>query len=266
MIDSAARGAALSLCVPNRECARAATRIFVWRQSLRVGVRADGTIPPWSARTPTPGSPGRRRPPSRRTRPTPSRSAGSETRAAPACGAGSTSLTGTVLEGCKKPLATWVPLIGLAPFAVPPGACAEARRISRRTARERRRRPFAAVDGHRDRIVLRRPRPGRRDPRRRRGPLRGIRAGAQARAVQAEAVHGGGHRRPQGARRGGLRARRALRRPHQGGARGPRRGRARRSSTTAREPIASPSGRTVSRTSPARRTRGTRSTWRRWSW
>lgn len=73
----------------------------------------------------------------------------------PACGAGSTSLTGTVLEGCKKPLATWVPLIGPAPFAVPPGACAEARRISRHAARERRRRPFAAVDGHRGRIVPR---------------------------------------------------------------------------------------------------------------
>lgn len=31
-------------------------------------------------------------------------------------------------------------------------------------------------------------------------------------------------KRPQGARRGGLRARQALRRPHRGGARGPRRG------------------------------------------
>ena len=77
-------------------------------------------------------------------------------RRCPACGARSTSLTGTVLEGCKKqPLATWVPFIRLAPFAVPPGACAEARRISRRTARERRHRPFAAVDGHRGRIVPR---------------------------------------------------------------------------------------------------------------
>ena len=28
---------------PNREFGRAPTRIFVWRQSLRVGVRADGT-------------------------------------------------------------------------------------------------------------------------------------------------------------------------------------------------------------------------------
>ena len=73
----------------------------------------------------------------------------------PARGAGFASLTGTVLGGCKKPLATWVPLIGPAPFAVPPGACAGARRISRRTARERRRRLFAAVDGHRGRIVPR---------------------------------------------------------------------------------------------------------------
>ena len=73
----------------------------------------------------------------------------------PACGARFTSLTGTVLEGCKKPLATRVSFIRLAPFDVPPGACAEACRISRRTARERRHRLFAAVDGHRDRIVLR---------------------------------------------------------------------------------------------------------------
>ena len=30
---------------PNGESARAPTRIFVWRQSLRVGVRADGADP-----------------------------------------------------------------------------------------------------------------------------------------------------------------------------------------------------------------------------
>ena len=30
---------------PNKESARAPTRIFVWRQSLRVGTRADGTDP-----------------------------------------------------------------------------------------------------------------------------------------------------------------------------------------------------------------------------
>ena len=37
----------------------------------------------------------------------------------PRCGARFTSLTGTVLEGCKKPLATWVDFIRLALFAVP---------------------------------------------------------------------------------------------------------------------------------------------------
>lgn len=38
---------------------------------------------------------------------------------------------------------------------MPLDACAEARRITHQTAREWRRRPFAAVDGHQDRIVLR---------------------------------------------------------------------------------------------------------------
>ena len=78
------------------------------------------------------------------------------TRGRSVCAIGEKYIDGiTVLEGCKKPLATWVSLIGLAPFAVPPGACAEARRISRRAARERCHRPFAAVDGHRGRIVPR---------------------------------------------------------------------------------------------------------------
>ena len=73
----------------------------------------------------------------------------------PACGARFTPLTGTVLEGCRKPLATLVSFIRLALFAVPPDACAEACRISRHTAWERRRRLSAAVDGCQDRIVLR---------------------------------------------------------------------------------------------------------------
>lgn len=73
----------------------------------------------------------------------------------PACGARFTSLTGTVLEGCKKPLATWVSFIRLALFAVPLDACAEACRISHHTAWEWRHRLFAAVDGYQDRIVLR---------------------------------------------------------------------------------------------------------------
>lgn len=73
----------------------------------------------------------------------------------PSCGARFTSLTGTVLEGCRKPLATWVDFIRLALFAVPLDACAEACRISHHTAWEWRHRLFAAVDGYQDRIVLR---------------------------------------------------------------------------------------------------------------
>ena len=73
----------------------------------------------------------------------------------PRCGARFTSLTGTVLENCKKPLPTWVDFIRLALFAVPLDACAEMCRISHQTAWEWRHRLFAAVDGYQDRIVLR---------------------------------------------------------------------------------------------------------------
>lgn len=73
----------------------------------------------------------------------------------PRCGARFTSLTGTVLENCKKPFPTWVDFVRLALFAVPLDACAEACRISHQTAWEWRHRLFAAVDGYQDRIVLR---------------------------------------------------------------------------------------------------------------
>ena len=73
----------------------------------------------------------------------------------PSCGARFTSLTGTVLERCKKPLATWVDFIRLTLFAVPLDACAEMCRITHQTAWEWRHRLFAAVDGYQDRIVLR---------------------------------------------------------------------------------------------------------------
>lgn len=62
----------------------------------------------------------------------------------PSCGARFTSLTGTVLENCKKPLSTWVSFIRLALFAVPLDACAEACRITHQTAWEWRHRLFAA--------------------------------------------------------------------------------------------------------------------------
>ena len=76
-------------------------------------------------------------------------------RRCPASGARSTPLAGTVLEGCRKPLAAWVPFIRLALLSVPPDACAEACRISRHTAWERRHRLSAAAGGCQDRIVLR---------------------------------------------------------------------------------------------------------------
>lgn len=72
----------------------------------------------------------------------------------PSCGARFTSLTGTVLENCKKPLAIWVDFIRLTTFAVPLDACAGMCRISRQTAWEWRHRLLAAVDGCQGRIVL----------------------------------------------------------------------------------------------------------------
>lgn len=62
-----------------------------------------------------------------------------------ACGTRFTSLAGTVLENCKKPLATWVSFIRLALFAAPLDACAEACRISHQTAWEWRHRLFAVL-------------------------------------------------------------------------------------------------------------------------
>lgn len=62
----------------------------------------------------------------------------------PSCGARFASLTGTVLENCKKPLSTWVSFIRLALFAVPLDACAEACRTTHQTAWEWRHRLFAA--------------------------------------------------------------------------------------------------------------------------
>lgn len=78
-------------------------------------------------------------------------SSGVQRRRCPSCGARFTSLAGTVLEGCKRPLAAF---IRLAMFAAPLDACAEACRTSHHTARGWRHRLFAAVDGYQDRIVL----------------------------------------------------------------------------------------------------------------
>ena len=73
----------------------------------------------------------------------------------PCCGARFNSLTGTVLERCKKPLPAWVDFIRLTLFAVPLDACSEMCQITHQTAWEWRHRLFAAVDGRQDRIVLR---------------------------------------------------------------------------------------------------------------
>ena len=71
-----------------------------------------------------------------------------------ACTTRFTSLTGTVLERCKKDAPTWVEFIRLMRFNVPLDAAAEICRISHQTAWEWRHRVFAAIDGYQDRIVL----------------------------------------------------------------------------------------------------------------
>lgn len=71
------------------------------------------------------------------------------------CGTRFNSLTGTVLEHCRKELATWVDFVSLMRFNVPLDAAAEICRITHQTAWEWRHRVFATVDGYQDRIVLR---------------------------------------------------------------------------------------------------------------
>lgn len=71
------------------------------------------------------------------------------------CGARTSALTGTIFEGCKKDLATWVEFVRLMRWNVPLDAAAEACGISHQTAWEWRHRVFATVDGYQDRLVLR---------------------------------------------------------------------------------------------------------------
>ncbi|WP_050340945.1 IS1595 family transposase [Olsenella sp. oral taxon 807] len=70
------------------------------------------------------------------------------------CGTRFNSLTGTVLEHCRKELATWVGFVNLMRFNVPLDAAAETCRVTHQTAWEWRHRIFAAVDGCQERIVL----------------------------------------------------------------------------------------------------------------
>ena len=71
------------------------------------------------------------------------------------CGTRFNSLTGTVLEHCRKELATWVDFVSLMRFNVPLDAAAEVCRVTHQTAWEWRHRIFATVDGYQERIVLR---------------------------------------------------------------------------------------------------------------
>lgn len=71
-----------------------------------------------------------------------------------ACGAGFTGLAGTVFENCKKDLPTWVSFIEPMRRNVPLEAAAEIVGVTHKTAFEWRRGAFAAVSGHRDRLVL----------------------------------------------------------------------------------------------------------------
>jgi len=71
------------------------------------------------------------------------------------CGNRFNSLSGTVLERCKKDLPTWVDFIRLMCWNVPIEAASEMCRISHQTAFEWRHRVFATVDSYQERLVLR---------------------------------------------------------------------------------------------------------------
>ena len=179
---------------PNRAFARAPTRIFFWRQPLRVGVRADGTDP-YGKSEPLQGAHGgltadeflllREAVDERRCREEVGVSTLAEAAAAyrpdpgcsecgargewrdgltPAgvprwrcrcCGRRFTSLTGTALEHCRKPLATWVSFIRPMRHNVPIECAAELCGVTHKTAFEWRHRVLATISGHRDRIPWR---------------------------------------------------------------------------------------------------------------
>ena len=65
------------------------------------------------------------------------------------------SLSGTVLEHCRKELSTWVDFIRLMIYNVPLDAAAETCRITHQTAFEWRHRVFATVDGYQNDLMLR---------------------------------------------------------------------------------------------------------------
>lgn len=179
---------------PNREFARAPTRFFVWRQSLRVDVRMDGTDQ-YGKREPllgARGGPDRRRIPaaqrSRRRKALPRRgrrwlarrgrralspdlecpryrargawrdsfiAAGVPKWRRRCRGRRFTSPRGTVLERCRTPLPARVSSIRLMRHNIPVECTAEPCGVTHMTAFEWRHRVLATVSGYQDRIVLR---------------------------------------------------------------------------------------------------------------
>lgn len=70
------------------------------------------------------------------------------------CGLRFNSLTGTVLEHCRKELPTWIDFVNLMRFNVPLDAVAQICQITHQTAWEWRHRVFATVDNYQEHIVL----------------------------------------------------------------------------------------------------------------
>lgn len=177
---------------PNGEFARAPTRIFVWRQSLRVGVRADGANPYGKSEhlRGARGGPRRRRVPAaqgsrrREAQPRGGRrgharrgrrglpagpgapgvrrrgrleeritAAGVSRWRCRCCGRRFTSPTGTVLEHCRKPLPVWISFIRLMRRNVPVECAAELCGVPHKTAFDWRHRVLATISGHLDRYV-----------------------------------------------------------------------------------------------------------------
>lgn len=73
----------------------------------------------------------------------------------PSCGRRFNSLTGTVLEHCRKPFPTWVLFIKLMRHNVPIECAAELCGVTHKTAFEWRHRVLATVQGYQGRITLR---------------------------------------------------------------------------------------------------------------
>ena len=176
---------------PNREFARAPARIFVWRQSLRVGARADGTDPygksePLQSARGVPrrrGVPAAQRSRRREALPRGGRcglarrgrrglwagpkcpgcgawrdsfiAAGVPKWRCRCCGGRLTSLTSAILEHCRKALPVWVTFIRLMRPIVPVECAAELFGVTHKTAFEWRHRVLATVSGFQDRTVLR---------------------------------------------------------------------------------------------------------------